>query len=127
MEKNCAIFFENGIFESGVIPADFIEKHQNRRHLSESQWAIVAAKIANLMDGQPLRSGATIGGIRINEAAQLLSVGERSVQRAKKIAAGRLASGLGVPCHGALAQWPKPTTNRAVGQINKGFAQAARI
>ncbi len=51
--------------------------------LNETQWAIVAAKIANLVKGQTLRAGPPIGGpVSQPEAAELLNVGERSVEAA---------------------------------------------
>jgi N6-adenosine-specific RNA methylase IME4 len=53
-----------------------------RRHLSESQRAIVAAKIATLKDGQ--RSDL-VQGLPIGRAAEMLNVGERSVARAKSV------------------------------------------
>ena len=55
--------------------------------------AMVAAKIANLVKGQTLRAGTSIGvPVSQPEAAQLLNVGERSVQRAKKAPLGGGAS-----------------------------------
>lgn len=53
-----------------------------RRHLSESQRAMVAAKIATLKDGQ--RSDL-VQGLPIGRAAEMLNVGERSVARAKSV------------------------------------------
>ncbi len=53
-----------------------------RRHLSESQRAIVAAKIATLKDGQ--RSDL-VQGLPIGRAAEMLNVGKRSVARAKAV------------------------------------------
>ena len=58
----------------------------HRRHLDESQRAIVAAKIANLGDGQR-KSASPIGerAVTQGEAAQLLNVGKRSVERAREV------------------------------------------
>ena len=53
-----------------------------RRHLSELQRAMVAAKIATLKDGQ--RSDL-VQGLPIGRAAEMLNVGERSVARAKSV------------------------------------------
>jgi hypothetical protein len=55
-------------------------------NLSESQRAIVAGKLANLEDGQrksgsPIGEGATTQA----EAADLLNVGKRSVERAREV------------------------------------------
>jgi hypothetical protein len=54
-----------------------------RRMLDESQRAMVAAKIANLGDGQ--RASATPMGVAQPEAAAMLNVGTTSVQRARKV------------------------------------------
>jgi hypothetical protein len=64
-----------------------------RRHLTASQRAMVAAKMANLKAGEnvagssgPPYGGAQIeGGVSIPDAAKTLNVGERSVTRAKQV------------------------------------------
>jgi len=53
-----------------------------RRHLDESQRAMVAAKLATLKDGQ--RSDL-VEGLPIGRASELLNVGERSVARAREV------------------------------------------
>lgn len=68
-----------------------ISLNLKRRHLSESQRAMVAAKIANLGEGRPpaakdvplLDETPPIGGVSAADAAKMLNVGERSVERAK--------------------------------------------
>jgi predicted DNA-binding protein (UPF0251 family) len=55
-----------------------------RRHLDESQRAMVAKELASLGRGRP-GENPPIGGISQEEAAQLLNVGVRSVQRAAKV------------------------------------------
>lgn len=55
----------------------------HRRHLSESQRAMVAAKIANLKDGQ--RAASIEAPVTQNEAAEMLNVSRASVQRAEKV------------------------------------------
>ena len=67
----------------------FVISHNlTRRHLDESQRAMIAAKLANLKDGQR-KSGAPIGAatdkITQPEIASKMSVGRRSVQRARKV------------------------------------------
>jgi N6-adenosine-specific RNA methylase IME4/ParB-like chromosome segregation protein Spo0J len=54
----------------------------HRRHLSESQRAMVAAKLATLKDGQ---RADLVEGLPIGRASALLNVGERSVGRAREV------------------------------------------
>jgi N6-adenosine-specific RNA methylase IME4/ParB-like chromosome segregation protein Spo0J len=53
-----------------------------RRHLSESQRAMAAAKLATLRDGQ---RADLIEGLPIGRASALLNVGERTVARAREV------------------------------------------
>jgi N6-adenosine-specific RNA methylase IME4/ParB-like chromosome segregation protein Spo0J len=53
-----------------------------RRHLNESQRAMVGAKLATLRDGQ---RADLIEGLPIGRASALLNVGERSVARAREV------------------------------------------
>lgn len=55
-----------------------------RRHLNESQRAMAAAKVATLGDGQT-KAGAPIGAASQDDAAEMLNVGRRSVQRAQQV------------------------------------------
>jgi N6-adenosine-specific RNA methylase IME4/ParB-like chromosome segregation protein Spo0J len=59
----------------------------SRRHLDESQRAMIAGRISNLKDGQRKVTGASIGAANISqiEAASQLGVGRMSVQRARKV------------------------------------------
>ncbi len=59
----------------------------HRRHLSESQRAMVAGKIANLQDGQRADQAASIDAPAITQsvAAEMLNVGRASVQRAREV------------------------------------------
>ncbi len=63
-----------------------ISLNLTRRHLDASQRAMVAARIANLQDGQR-KSASPIGerGVTQREAAELLNVGKRSVERARQV------------------------------------------
>jgi N6-adenosine-specific RNA methylase IME4/ParB-like chromosome segregation protein Spo0J len=56
-----------------------------RRHLDESQRAIVAAKLATLRDGQ---RADLVEGLPIGRASALLNVGERTVARAREVIDG---------------------------------------
>jgi hypothetical protein len=66
-----------------------ITHNLHRRHLTESQRSMVAARLATLKRGdvktQRDSSDLPIGGPSIEDAAKLLSVGERSVARAKQV------------------------------------------
>jgi N6-adenosine-specific RNA methylase IME4/ParB-like chromosome segregation protein Spo0J len=53
-----------------------------RRHLNESQRAMVAAKLATLKDGQ---RADLVEGLPIGRASALLNVGERTVARAREV------------------------------------------
>lgn len=72
---------------------DFVvSKNLNRRHLSDQQRAMVAAKIATIKlgDNQHVRQGSPIGEpslppVSQNQAAAMLNVSARSVQRAKAV------------------------------------------
>jgi N6-adenosine-specific RNA methylase IME4 len=61
-----------------------ISLNLKRRHLNESQRAMVAARLATLKDGQR-KSGAPIGAAAQGEAASMLNVGRRNVQRAREV------------------------------------------
>ena len=53
-----------------------------RRHLSESQRAMIAARIANMSEGRPTKETLPNGRVSQAAAASLLNVGERTVARA---------------------------------------------
>jgi N6-adenosine-specific RNA methylase IME4/ParB-like chromosome segregation protein Spo0J len=70
----------------GEDPVAFVvSKNVARRHLDESQRALAAARIATLQNGQR-KSASPIGEGRSQaEAAQILNVGKRSVERARDV------------------------------------------
>jgi len=73
---------------NGSLVAFVVSLNLHRRHLDESQRAMVAAKIANLDEGNPhLELTTPIGAVKISqsEAAEMLNVGRRSVSRAKSL------------------------------------------
>jgi hypothetical protein len=59
-----------------------ISKNLVRRHLNESQRAMVAAKLSGLQSGQ---RADQVQGLPIGRAASMLNIGERSVARARKV------------------------------------------
>lgn len=70
----------------GDDPAGFvISLNLHRRHLSESQRAMVAAKLANLAHGQRADTPIGVSAVTQQSAADMLNVGHRSVQRAREV------------------------------------------
>jgi hypothetical protein len=75
-----------------------LSRNLHRRHLTESQRAMVAAKAADLKRGANQHSE----GLPIGRAAQLLNVGHRSVARAREVLR-RGVPGTGEGCRGRQA------------------------
>jgi len=74
-------------FDAQRDPLQFVlSLNLHRRHLDESQRAMVAARVANLGIGRP-PVNAQIGASSVSQpdAAQLLNVGRTSLQRAKQV------------------------------------------
>ena len=68
----------------GPDPLAFVISHNlHRRHLSESQRAMVAARLAKLERGH--NQHTSIDGTSQEQAAKMLNVGVKSVERAKKV------------------------------------------
>jgi ParB-like chromosome segregation protein Spo0J len=66
-------------------PVAFVISHNlHRRHLSESQRAMVAAKLADMTQGRPSKEKGPNGTL-IEDASKMLNVSERSTKRAKKV------------------------------------------
>jgi hypothetical protein len=82
------IEFDGATAPPGAIPFDplayVLSKNLHRRHLSESQRAMVAAKLATMKRGRP-EENAPIGANTQGAAAEQLQVGRRSVQRAREV------------------------------------------
>lgn len=60
-----------------------VSKNLHRRHLNESQLAMIATKIANRPHGD--QSDAPVGASAQKEAAEMMGVSRRSVQRARVV------------------------------------------
>ena len=77
------------VIYEGDDPIGYVISHNlTRRHMDESQRSMVAARISNLKRGDNQYTvDAPIGGTSITQAAAAskMSVGERSVQRARKV------------------------------------------
>lgn len=79
--------YETRTYE-GDDPAGFvISLNLHRRHLTESQRAAVAAKLANLPAHRPANNPANLpaSGVSQARAAEMLNVSERSVRAAAKV------------------------------------------
>jgi ParB-like chromosome segregation protein Spo0J len=71
---------------AGQNPLTFvIDKNLTRRHLTNSQRAMVAAKLANLKDGQTKAAAQICAPVSQEDAAERLKVSRRSVQSATKV------------------------------------------
>ena len=68
----------------GSVVAYVLSLNLHRRHLDESQRAMVAARIANLDEGRP-RGTASIEAVPQPRAAAMLNVSRASVQRAREV------------------------------------------
>lgn len=71
--------------ESEGLTSFVVSLNLKRRHLNESQRAMVAAKIANLEDGQKKCASPIGEPVTQQEAADLLNVSKRGVERAKQV------------------------------------------
>jgi N6-adenosine-specific RNA methylase IME4 len=70
----------------GSLVSFVVSLNLHRRHLTESQRAMVAAKLANMPEGRPNETTASIEAVVSQpEAAELLSVSRSAVQRAKAV------------------------------------------
>ena len=73
-------------------PQDAIEyiiaTNMTRRHLDESQRAMVAAKLANMKSGRQFKTGPNGPLVSNSQAADRLNVGRSSVTRAKRVLSG---------------------------------------
>jgi N6-adenosine-specific RNA methylase IME4/ParB-like chromosome segregation protein Spo0J len=117
---------------NGADPLAFVVSlNLARRHLSESQRAIVAAKIATLKDGQ--RSDL-VQGLPIGRAAEMLNVGERSVARAKavldegipELATAIERGEISVSAAAELVRLPEPEQREIVARGEKEILAVAR-
>jgi ParB-like chromosome segregation protein Spo0J len=116
----------------GDDPVAFVvSMNLKRRHLDESQRAVVAAKLATLKDGQ--RSDE-VAGTSIEVAANLLNVGRTSVERAKIVlrdGAPELQQAVehgevSVSAAAEIASLPKEEQTNAVRSGKKAVANKAK-
>lgn len=71
---------------TGDLTSIVVSLNLKRRHLSESQRAMVAAKLANInSSGRPAANPANLPNISTSDAATMLTISERSVRSASKV------------------------------------------
>jgi N6-adenosine-specific RNA methylase IME4/ParB-like chromosome segregation protein Spo0J len=104
-----------------------------RRHLDESQRAVVAAKLANMKQGSRTDL-SPIGEMSQSQAAEMLNVGKRSVERARavidegaseliaEVEQGRIS----VSAAADVATLPKPQQAEIVARGEKEILEAAK-
>ncbi len=118
----------------GADPVGFvISMNLMRRHLDESQRAMVAARAADMRSGARTDL-APIGGRSQADAARLLNVGERSVERAAKVmstgvpelAAAVDAGEIAVSTAALIAEEPADVQQEIVAKGEKEIIAAAR-
>ena len=97
--------------QEGGIVAFVISLNLKRRHLNESQRAVVAARIAPMEQGRPEKTRES-AGLSQAQAAAMLNVSERSIQDVKRL--GREAPEL-LPA----VERGEVSLNAAIGEIKK--------
>jgi hypothetical protein len=116
---------------TGTDPIGFVlSSNLHRRHLSESQRAIVAAKLASLSIGA---NQHTAKGPSIEKASKLLNVGHASIERAKKVlrvgdpslVEAVVKGGITVSAAAAIADQPKDQQQKAMKAKGKGKTERA--
>ena len=128
----------------GDDPLGFIISHNlTRRHLDEGQRGSVAAKIANLKEGNPTGSNqhksanrpiGLVPKISQSQAAAMMNVSVRTVRRAKDVMdkgepelQEMVESGeIPVSAAARVAALPKPAQRRAISGGVAGVKEAAR-
>lgn len=76
---------ESRVYENDDVLAFVVSRNLHRRHLGESQRAMIAARLANIEHGETGRRGSKEGQICTSSAAALLGVSERSVKSGRKV------------------------------------------
>lgn len=103
----CAVgaSFDVREYQGDDATAFVVSVNLHRRHLTESQRAMVAAKLANLERGQSKSADMRISQVSQVDAAEMLSVGVKTIQLAKKVMQEAPA-----PVRAAVEQGSMPVT-----------------
>ena len=111
-----------------------ISKNLHRRHLNESQRAMIAAKIANMRQGERTDLSPIGEKLSQSEVGKMLHVGKRSVERAKKVQtngvlelAEKVNSGnLAVSTASVIAEAPQDEQEYIIHLSDKEILQKAK-
>lgn len=124
---------------NGQTPLKFVvSRNLHRRHLNESQRAMVAANIANGLHGGERAPGEQVANLQLaptqSQAAKLVNVSKRSVSDAKKVtaqadpevAAAVVAGDVSVSDAAAVSDQPKAKQRKAVRKVKTGKAKTLK-
>jgi ParB-like chromosome segregation protein Spo0J len=110
--------------------ADVISWNLKRRHLNETQRASVAAKLANMRQGErtDMEPSANLRKVSQTQAADMLNVSERSVTTAKKVQEAaipeiteKMSSGeISLNSAALAASLPEEEQKEIITKINQG-------
>jgi hypothetical protein len=122
-----------GYYDDGDPVGYVVSLNLRRRHLNESQRAMVAARIAKLDGGRPSKT-ASIEAVSQSTAADQLKVGRAGVQRARRViehGAPELqqavdAGEIAVSAAGDVATLPEDEQRELVSQGKKAVQQKAK-
>ena len=116
----------------GSLVAFVVSLNLRRRHLTKSQRAMVAARLANLQRGD--NQHAPIGATSQSDAAELLNVSRRNLQRARAVQEGGtpelvalVVSGkVSVTAASTVAEAPEDEQRELVARGEREILQAAK-
>ncbi|MFN4287545.1 MAG: ParB/RepB/Spo0J family partition protein [Brevundimonas sp.] len=120
---------------AGENPLEFvISENLRRRHMNESQRAMMAAKLARMEPGRPALKSANVRSISAGAAAQMLNVSTRNVEKARNVQRNAAApvrqmverGEVSVSAAEAVSKLPGDTQKALAGQGPEVVRAAAR-